>query len=443
MKKRFVAFLLVLIMVLGMLPVSALAADETFTLGNTSLSDATLETATPSPYINAHALSGGSASKKVNESGFWQRLPRYSFIYPNMQIDYTPVNYAIPANGVQVSKEGVIGDCKFTLVYSSFYGYTNVPALQFNYTAKTTGTTNVTLTYFYNYGLITNYGVPVDTNWYRDTVTFTISVGDGEIQSPNQPTERDVNGVTVDVVCVTTTGKHDEVATYPLGHGTNQYTIGEVERDGKGGYICPVTVQTEWFVQRASEKVWNVQHTPTEQTITFNLTYDKNSKTWVKPAANPRIEATHKVTPPIDKPNKPGAGDYDVDHATVKVQCVQPETVVKHNDSQNAFATTLYGYAYTIGDVTQGEYNGENRYYVECTVTESVTTFVNTFNVLYKGHTEANNPAHIRTFKLWYFPENKEAGKGIWKQDGIPTFYVKCEAAPKKPAALDGSFAIV
>ena len=401
MKKRFIAFLLVLIMVLGMLPVSALAADETFTLGNTSFSDATLEIDTPSSYKNAHAINGGSASKKVNESGFWQRLPRYSLISPNVQIDYTPVNYAIPANGVQVSKEGVIGDCKFTLVYSSFPGYTKVPALQFSYTAKTTGTTSVTLTYFYNYGLITNDGLPVDTYWYRDTVTFTISVGDGETQPPSKPTENDikrfhnkvnatsssegavymwcdtydhqawfeyitdvagaytlgevvvndgsvlskatypwvcvmtldankylaaynqafggeygthylkagqsatetvtwywnanlskwqyrsndapvyidithdapvtpptdmpkkptendVTNVTVDIVCVTTTGTHDTVQ-YPLGHAmTSQHMIGEVASDGAGGYICPVTVQTAWFVQQASEKVWNV-----------------------------------------------------------------------------------------------------------------------------------------------------------------------------------------
>ena len=70
MKKRFVAFLLVLIMVLGMLPVSAMAADETFTLGTTSLSDATLETATPSPYKIAHALNEGSASKKSMSLAF-------------------------------------------------------------------------------------------------------------------------------------------------------------------------------------------------------------------------------------------------------------------------------------------------------------------------------------------------------------------------------------
>lgn len=115
---------------------------------------------------------------------------------------------------------------------------------------------------------------------------------------PAKPTENDVTGVVVDIVCVTTTGTHDMVQ-YPLGYPTDaQHTIGEVVSDGAGGYICPVTVRTAWFVQQASDLVWKVQHTKTASTITFNLTYDKNSETWVKPAANPRIEATHEVTPP-------------------------------------------------------------------------------------------------------------------------------------------------
>ena len=121
---------------------------------------------------------------------------------------------------------------------------------------------------------------------------------------PKEPTERDVNGVTVDVVCVATTGKHDKGPTYPLGFvetpETSQHTIGEVVSDGAGGYICQVTVQTERFVQKASELFWRMDHIPTAPTIKFNLTYDKNSNKWVKPTPNPRIEATHEVTPPTD-----------------------------------------------------------------------------------------------------------------------------------------------
>ena len=135
---------------------------------------------------------------------------------------------------------------------------------------------------------------------------------------PAKPTENDVTGVVVDIVCVTTTGTHVMVQ-YPLGHPTDaQHTIGEVVSDGAGGYICPVTVWTAWFVQQASDLVWKVQHTQTASTITFNLTYDKNSETWVKPAANPRIEATHEVTPP----EAPTDDELEKLEMAVQVKCV-------------------------------------------------------------------------------------------------------------------------
>ena len=49
------------------------------------------------------------------------------------------------------------------------------------------------------------------------------------------------------------------------------------------------------------------------------------------------------------------------------------------------------------------------------------------FNNTHKGHTAADSPAHVRTFKLWYFSENKEKSEPVWQQDVTPTFYVKCE----------------
>lgn len=150
---------------------------------------------------------------------------------------------------------------------------------------------------------------------------------------PAKPTENDVTGVVVDIVCVTTTGTHDTVQ-YPLGYATTpQHTIGEVASDGAGGYICPVTVRTAWFVQQASNLVWKVQHTPTAQTITFNLTYDKNSKTWVKPAANPRIEATHEVTPP----RKPALNEG----SPVCVQCEKTNSI--HVQNGKDYARMYFG----------------------------------------------------------------------------------------------------
>lgn len=142
----------------------------------------------------------------------------------------------------------------------------------------------------------------------------------------------------------------------PLGHPTDaQHTIGEVVSDGAGGYICPVTVRTAWFVQQASNLRWKVQHTPTAQTITFNLTYDKTNKKWVKPAANPRIEATHEVTPDMPGDQKPNIEEAN---AKIRVQCIEYPS--KHNPYKQNYRIlsgsyedlgwdqTEYGYIYSI-----------------------------------------------------------------------------------------------
>lgn len=163
---------------------------------------------------------------------------------------------------------------------------------------------------------------------------------------PAKPTENDVTGVVVDIVCVTTTGTHDMVQ-YPLEYPTDaQHTIGEVVSDGAGGYICPVTVRTAWFVQQASDLVWKVQHTKTASTITFNLTYDKNSETWVKPAANPRIEATHEVTPP-EAPTADELKKLEMAEMAVLVKC-DVDGAQQHTEAYGLLGE--YNEDYIVGD---------------------------------------------------------------------------------------------
>lgn len=226
---------------------------------------------------------------------------------------------------------------------------------------------------------------------------------------PAKPTENDVTGVVVDIVCVTTTGTHDTVQ-YPLGHPTDaQHTIGEVVSDGAGGYICPVTVRTAWFVQQASNLRWKVQHTPTAQTITFNLTYDKNSKTWVKPAANPRIEATHEVTPPT----KPTALD-----GSFAIVCKNNKAT--HPYKADYIATPSQ---YTISDVQKDEQG----YYVTATVTvaPNLAAYNNDTRVEHRLVDEQDATLTI-TFR--YDTEVTVDGNRKWQQQGdLPVVEVICK----------------
>ena len=185
--KKLISLLLALTMLLSMIPM-AMAAETTVNLGRTKLDDAILEKGTPSSFSHLRDMKDGSAAKGVGETGFWQRLPR------NTVVGYgtvTPVNYAVPKEGsVTVSNEGVIGDFSFSLEpWAGNEFTTNLPCLQFNYTALAVGSTTVTVKYYYNYGLINIQG---GRTWYEETATFTINVNDGDINKPSKPTVSDV-----------------------------------------------------------------------------------------------------------------------------------------------------------------------------------------------------------------------------------------------------------
>lgn len=252
-----------------------------------------------------------------------------------------------------------------------------------------------------------------NNKWVLDDGLRVIEVKHSEqtppTDKPDKPTKNDVTGVVVDIVCVTTTGTHDTVQ-YPLGHPTDaQHTIGEVVSDGAGGYICPVTVRTAWFVQQASNLVWKVQHTPTAQTITFNLTYDKNSKTWVKPAANPRIEATHEVTPPT----KPTALD-----GSFAIVCKNNKAT--HPYKADYIATPSQ---YTISDVQKDDQG----YYVTATVTvaPNLAAYNNDTRVEQRLVDEQDATLTI-TFR--YDTEVTVDGNRKWKQQGdLPVVEVICK----------------
>lgn len=388
MKKRLVAFLLVLIMVLGMLPVSAFAADD----GVSPQALESNETQTIKYQIlyvgdefNIGYNYGASVNKtytcqySTGHSGFNHSIlisefrnvgvpalkdqldSGYEFVGWAKEAKENPTIYDFNVAGTTatqttytiylVAKKAVPPTVTYTLTYypNTTDLVTNMPSpnpvTQKSSTSPVTFTVSSAIPAREGYNFLGWNGKPDATtptvqpgNWVTTPATTTKLYAVWQSNTPPtdkpaKPTENDVTGVVVDIVCVTKTGTHDTVQ-YPLGFATTpQHTIGEVVSDGAGGYICPVTVRTAWFVQQASNLVWKVQHTPTAQTITFNLTYDKNSKTWVKPAANPRIEATHEVTPP----RKPALNEG----SPVCVQCEKTNSI--HVQNGKDYARMYFG----------------------------------------------------------------------------------------------------
>lgn len=470
MKKRLVAFLLVLIMVLGMLPVSAFAADD----GVSPQALESNETQTIKYqilYVGDEFNTGYSYGVSVNKTYTCQYSTGHSGFNHSILISEFR-NVGVPAlKGQLDSGYEFVGWAKEAKENPTIYDFNvaGTTATQTTYTIYLVAkkavppTVTYTLTYYPNTtDLVTNMPSPNPVTQKSSTspVTFTVSsaiparegynflgwngkpdattptVQPGNwvttpatatrlyavwqsntppTDKPAKPTENDVTGVVVDIVCVTTTGTHDTVQ-YPLGHPTDaQHTIGEVVSDGAGGYICPVTVRTAWFVQQASNLVWKVQHTPTAQTITFNLTYDKTNKKWVKPAANPRIEATHEVTPPT----KPTALD-----GSFAIVCKNNKAT--HPYKADYIATPSQ---YTISDV-QMDNQG---YYVTATVT--VAPNLVAYNTATRvEHRLVNEQDATLTITFRYDTEVTVDGNRKWKQQGdLPVVEVICK--PKAPTA--------
>ena len=470
MKKRLVAFLLVLIMVLGMLPVSAFAADD----GVSPQALESNETQTIKYqilYVGDEFNIGYNYGVSVNKtytcqystghSGFNHSIlisefrnvgvpalkdqldSGYEFVGWAKEAKKNPTIYDFNTAGTTatqttytiylVAKKAVPPTVTYTLTYypNTTDLVTNMPSpnpvTQKSSTSPVTFTVSSAIPAREGYNFLGWNGKPDATtptvqpgNWVTTPATATRLYAVWQSNTPPtdkpaKPTENDVTGVVVDIVCVTTTGTHDTVQ-YPLGYPTDaQHTIGEVVSDGAGGYICPVTVRTAWFVQQASNLVWKVQHTPTAQTITFNLTYDKNSKTWVKPAANPRIEATHEVTPPT----KPTALD-----GSFAIVCKNNKAT--HPYKADYIATPSQ---YTISDVQKDEQG----YYVTATVT--VAPNLVAYNKATRvEHRLVNEQDATLTITFRYDTEATVDGNRKWKQQGdLPVVEVICK--PKAPTA--------
>ena len=357
--KRLLTWVLVLVMALSLLPLNALAkSNSTVVLHPSVGSTVTGVKVGVGDIISGHRVSSISGYDitfdlgKYNVNNDTFRLPYAKDIWKgvdNNKVDY--ISWA--GSGSNRRSEGasaLLANGKNTAYYY-FKGAPILPTFTLNYNANggtgapASQTHKATSEYEKSHTFTISSQAPtrdgytfLGWNTNRSATTANYQPGGSIVvtgtttlyavweentpptDKPAKPTEYDVTGVVVDIVCVTTTGTHDMVQ-YPLRHPTDaQHTIGEVVSDGAGGYICPVTVRTAWFVQQASDLVWKVQHTPTASTITFNLTYDKNSETWVKPAANPRIEATHEVTPDTPDDTKP---DFEKEDVNIRVQCTE------------------------------------------------------------------------------------------------------------------------
>ena len=248
---------------------------------------------------------------------------------------------------------------------------------------------------------------------------------------PTKPSANDIPGIVgesaVKVHCTTNNSHFDN--TYGLISGS--FTIGDVTKDTtSGNYTCTITVQPGEYVN-----AYNEGHALVDpfQTGTIKLKWNETGKKWVVDSTLPVVFDVKCETtqPPTDNPptkpepentSKPVAGLTGKE--VVRVECTTT------NSSHAKQAYQLIADSYDVGDVQGDKENGYT-----CDITVKPEKYVDQYNLdIERGHTLVGPENYTINLK---WNENK------WEVDSDVSvvFKVKCEKTqpptdtPKLPAA--------
>lgn len=404
MKKRLVAFLLVLIMVLGMLPVSAFAADD----GVSPQALESNETQTIKYqilYVGDEFNTGYSYGASVNKTYTCQYSTGHSGFNHSILISEFR-NVGVPAlKGQLDSGYEFVGWAKEAKKNPTIYDFNvaGTTATQTTYTIYLVAkkavppTVTYTLTYYPNTtDLVTNMPSPNPVTQKSSTspVTFTVSSAiparEGynflgwngkpvanprieathEVTPPTKPTALDGSFA---IVCKNNKATHPYKADYIA--TPSQYTISDVQMDNQGYYVtATVTVAPNLVADNTATRVEHRLVNEQDATLTITFRYDTEAtgdgnRKWQQQGELPVVEV-------ICKPKAPTADELKKLEMAVQVKCVVDAS------QQHTAAYGLLGECDVDYFVFEPRQEGDDwlcdiSYYPERYVAEFNTTFQN------------------------------------------------------------------
>lgn len=356
MKKRLVAFLLVLIMVLGMLPVSAFAADD----GVSPQALESNETQTIKYqilYVGDEFNIGYNYGASVNKTYTCQYSTGHSGFNHSILISEFR-NVGVPALKDQL-------DSGYEFVGWAKEAKKNPTIFDFN-TAGTTATqttytiylvakkTNPTPTYMYY--LYYKYNDGTDSTWLTDVT--------------DRPTALDGGFA---IVCKNNKATHPYKADYIA--TPSQYTISDVQMDNQGYYVTATVTVAPNLV--AYNKATRVEHRLVdEQDATLTITFRYDTEATVDGNRKWKQQGDLPVVEVICKPKAPTADELKKLEMAVQVKCVVDAS------QQHTAAYGLLGECDVDYFVFEPRQEGDDwlcdiSYYPERYVAEFNTTFQN------------------------------------------------------------------
>lgn len=480
MKKRFVAFLLVLIMVLGMLPVSAFAADD----GISPQALESNETRTIKYqilYVGDEFNIGYNYGVSVNKTYTCQYGTGHSGVNHSILISEFR-NVGVPAlKGQLDSGYEFVGWAKEAKKNPTIFDFNvaGTTATQTTYTIYLVAKkTNPTPTYMYY--LYYKYNDGTDSTWLTDVTdrptaatTFTFNVNRAKLTRSGYDHigwADTANATTVDYRGgdpIVLTKDNPKKTIYAI-----WLPIFELHYNANGGTGAPDSQTYTALSATTTQATFTIRdQIPTKDGYTFKGWADSSTATTaqyqpggtiaVKHADSPKtVYAVWECNHPKDndgnctvpgsnhpddccpKPEEPGPGpsidppseDNLLGLAIAKVYCAMPA-----NHGPKDF-TYLRGTLDTSRTYTVDE-NGF------CTVYLHVAPYVAAYNGYYTSSSHARRAGDSATVPvtLFYNTDHWEVAKEGDKEAlaDIPVYCAETPVEPAKPTALDGSFAIV